>query len=169
MKKAIIIFLLIMSIVMINKEEYIIPSDSIRLRIIPNSNSEKDIVIKEKVISNLIPVIKTENLTINQTREELFNSIKKIDDVIEKTFKENNYNKKYTIDYGMNDFPEKTYKGVKYNAGKYESLVVQIGEAKGNNYWCVLYPPLCMINNSLGKKEYKSKTIEIINKYFNVN
>ena len=54
----------------------------------------------------------------------------------------------YKVNYGMNYFPVKKYDGVTYKEGNYESLVVSIGEAKGNNYWCILYPPLCMIDDN---------------------
>ena len=56
-----------------------------------------------------------------------------------------------------------------YNAGNYESLVIKLGKAKGNNFWCVLFPPLCMVeeDKSLkGKVEYKSYVKELLDKYF---
>jgi len=65
-----------------------------------------------------------------------------------------------------NEFPEKIYKGIRYNAGNYESLVIKIGEAKGNNYWCVLFPPLCLIDEEIEEVEYKSKIVELFSKYF---
>ena len=54
-----------------------------------------------------------------------------------------------------------------FEAGEYESLVVEIGEAKGNNYWCILYPPLCMVDYEKDEKiEYKSKIYEVLSKWF---
>ena len=82
-------------------------------------------------------------------------------------FKNNNYDMDYKVNYGMNYFPIKKYDGATYKEGNYESLVVSIGEAKGNNYWCILYPPLCMIDNKKevkNKIEYKFKIIEYIKK-----
>jgi stage II sporulation protein R len=104
--------------------------------------------------------------SINNTRNDIVNNIKNIENNISKLFSDNNYNKTFNIRYGLNEFPEKTYKGVKYEKGLYESLKIEIGNAKGNNYWCVLYPPLCLIDESNEKIEYKSKIIEIFNKLF---
>lgn len=168
MKKIIMCFAIIFICISINDKSYVIPNEAIRLRVIPNSNDKKDIVMKERVIEKLLPMLDFSEKTIEKTREDINADLKKIDDSIENTFKQYNYNEKYIINYGPNEFPEKTYKGIKYKAGTYESLIIEIGEAKGNNYWCVLYPPLCMVDNSLSKNEYKSKTIEIINRYFSV-
>ena len=71
--------------------------------------------------------------------------------------------------YGLNPFPAKSYKGVKYKAGEYESLVITLGEGKGDNWWCVLFPPLCMLEaedqTQKSNLEYKSYIKEIIDKY----
>ena len=61
----------------------------------------------------------------------------------------------------------KEYNNIEFEAGEYESLVVEIGEAKGNNYWCILYPPLCMVDYEKDTKiEYKSKIVEILSNLF---
>ena len=57
------------------------------------------------------------------------------------------YNIPYSINYGNNYFPSKNYKGIMYQAGNYESLVITLGEGAGNNFWCVLFPPLCLLDN----------------------
>ena len=69
----------------------------------------------------------------------------------------------------MIQIPEKHYKGVTYKEGNYESLVVKLGEGKGENFWCVLFPPLCLLEAEESDKdevEYKSFIKEIIDKYF---
>lgn len=167
MKKVILIGLLILSICLFQEEDYVIPNDSIRFRIIPNSNSSKDIIMKEKATSEVMNVISDfDTSSLNSSREEVYNNLENISNSIEKVFKENNYDETFNINYGLNEFPEKTYKGVKYESGYYESLVVEIGESKGNNYWCVLYPPLCLIDEEKSDKEYKSLVVELINKLF---
>ena len=86
---------------------------------------------------------------------------------VEQKHEKCNYNLKYKVKYGMNYFPSKEYNDIRFEAGSYESLVVEIGEAKGNNYWCILYPPLCMVDYENNNKiEYKSKIIEIISNLF---
>jgi len=64
---------------------------------------------------------------------------------IEKIFNKNNYDEDFVIHYGENFFPDKLYKGVSYESGIYESLVITIGEGQGDNWWCVLFPPLCLL------------------------
>ena len=87
--------------------------------------------------------------------------------VVWNLFEKENYNQLFKIKYGINHFPEKIYKNVKYQEGDYESMVIEIGEAKGDNYWCVLFPPLCMIDaEESDDLEYSFFISEIINKYF---
>ena len=157
MKKVIIVLFLISSLYLINnKDEIIIPSNSIRFRIIANSNTIEDQIIKNKIKDELI--------------NGVFNNIKKEND-IEKTIplikeKLDNYNIKYDIKYGNNYFPSKTYKGITYPSGTYKSLVITLNQGLGNNYWCVLYPPLCLIDDdNTNNIEYKSLVKEIIDKH----
>ncbi len=172
MKKALIILAGLTLIFMFNskKDDYIIvPKESIRFRIIPNSNTIEDLNMKEKVkteISDLINNIEeTEN--INDTRQNIANTIPLIENKIDNLFARENYNKTYEINYGMNYFPEKIYKGVKYESGNYESMVIEIGASVGDNYWCVLFPPLCLIDaEESDEVEYKFFITEIIKKFF---
>ena len=64
------------------------------------------------------------------------------------------YTNDYNIKYGLNYFPEKKYKNVIYPEGNYESLVITLGEGVGENWWCVLYPPLCLIDEENDNIEY---------------
>lgn len=172
MKRIIILIAIVVLVLLLinkNTEDYvIIPNESIRFRIIPNSNTLEDIYMKEKVkdsISDTIMSIeKTEN--IEETRKNIVSSIPMIKDNINTLFKNNNYNMGFNVNYGINYFPDKVYKGVKYNEGNYESMVIEIGEAKGDNYWCVLFPPLCMIDaEESDEVEYKFFIKELIDKF----
>ena len=75
--------------------------------------------------------------------------------------------KGYQVSFGRNYFPEKTYKGIVYDAGYYESLVVTLGKGEGDNWWCVLFPPLCLLeaDESEEEVEYKFFFQELIDKY----
>ncbi len=67
----------------------------------------------------------------------------------------------------MNHFPEKEYKGVIYEEGDYQSLVVTLGSGSGKNWWCVLFPPLCLLeNNDMEEVEYRSFIADTVDKYF---
>jgi len=171
-KLLIIIAALILIITFTTKEEdyIIVPNTSIRFRIIPNSNTIDDINMKEKVkdeINEVIKSIESESTDITSSREKIKSAIPEIENKIDNLFTEENYTKTYKVNYGMNYFPEKTYKGVKYPSGDYESMVIEIGEASGDNYWCVLFPPLCMIDAEESEEvEYKFFISEILKKFF---
>lgn len=125
--------------------------------------------MKEKVKTEITDVISNIEATtdIKETRKKITESIPTIENKINNLFEKENYNQLFKIKYGINHFPEKIYKNVKYQEGDYESMVIEIGEAKGDNYWCVLFPPLCMIDaEESDDVEYSFFISEIINKYF---
>ena len=153
-----------------NKEEYIlIPNEAIRVRIIANSDTNKDIIIKEELKEKLnieLQQLLEKSKSINETRIIINNNLDFINSFVDKTLKELNYDKYFSINYGMNYFPEKEFKGVLYNSGLYESLVITLGNGNGPNYWCVLYPPLCIIDdNNKDNYEYKLFIKELLDKY----
>ena len=149
-----------------------IPDEAIRIRVIANSNSEYDQEKKQQIreevqlyMQNILKDAKTTeeartiiNNNLNNIKSNLDNYLTKID-----------YNKDYTINFGLNYFPEKEYKGIKYKEGLYESLLITLGEGKGKNWWCVLFPPICLLEaeeQETNEVEYKSFVKEIIEKYF---
>ena len=167
------IFLLLLGFIIIavysqNETELSIPDTSIRLRVIPNSNNSKDINIKEQVKDYLETDIYTllKNTDNIETARTIINeNIPKIENNITNIFKDNNYNIPYKVNFGSNYFPEKVYQGITYEEGYYESLVISIGEAKGDNFWCVLFPNYCLVNPE-EDYEYKSYFKEVLNKIF---
>lgn len=163
MKKIIIILFIIASIYLtINSREIIIPKDSIRFRIIANSNSLEDQAIKTNIKNKIIKkfISKANVNTYLNAKEYINDTISDIKDEL------NKYNVKYKINFGNNYFPKKTYKGVVYPEGNYESLVITLDEGLGDNYWCVLYPPLCMVeDNKSDNIEYKSLVSDILKNY----
>ncbi len=168
MKKIIIIlFFITLILVGINeKEDILIPSNAIRFRIIANSNSKEDQelkkTIKNDVEKELFKLLQDVD-DINTARDIINNNINNIDNIVKK------YNVSYDINYGNNYFPIKEYKGIKYAAGNYESLVIKLGKGVGDNWWCVLFPPLCMLDESenIDNRQYQLYTKEIINKFIN--
>lgn len=175
MKKIITVFLLIvvMFFILSNKtEEVIIPSSAIRFRVIANSDSKEDQQIKKEVRDTLQKELYTKLIdtkTINEARILINEDLTNIDKNVQQTLKEKNLDLKYNINYGINHFPEKKYKGVTYQEGDYESLVVTLGEGSGKNWWCVLFPPLCLLEaeeEQSDEVEYKSFIKELIDKYF---
>ncbi len=168
MTKKLIIIAIIVSILSLNKQEQVkIPKQSIRFRVIANSNTEEDQNLKKQIVNNLSEELKnTNNLNnIEDTRSYIKKELPLFTETVDKTLKENSFSKQFHINYGKNFFPEKSYKGVLYEAGEYESLVITIGEGSGENFWCVLFPPLCFVEEKKDV-EYKSIIKEIIEKYF---
>jgi len=159
-------FILIIS----NKEEYIlIPNEAIRVRVIANSNSECDIKIKEELKDNLNIMINNLIKNINnvvEVRKIINSNLDNIHNFVDKKLKDSDYNKNFSLNYGLNFFPEKIFKGVRYDSGLYESLVITLGDGDGQNYWCVLYPPLCDVDNNKEDIEYRSLIKDIIDNYF---
>lgn len=164
MKKIIIILFAFMAIVLLSNktDEVIIPKSSIRYRIIANSNDKDDQILKLKINEDVLPIIIksiNEVNNIDEAKTSIKNSILNIKKILD------NYNVDYQINYGNNYFPQKKYKNVLYEQGNYESLVISLDKAKGDNFWCVLFPPLCLIDTNNENVEYESYVKKIINKY----
>lgn len=167
MKKIIVCLFIVTVLVLVNKEEIkvLIPEDTIRFRIIANSNSIEDQKEKIEIRNELEPIIGdilTNSTTKEETKTEINNNLYKINHVIDK------FNTTYDVNYGLNFFPEKNYKGVTYKEGNYESLVITLGDGLGDNWWCVLFPPLCLLEANETNYDditYTSYIQELINKY----
>ena len=167
MKKIIIVLFLFVFLSLINqkKEEYIIPDSAIRLRVIANSNTFEDQAKKMEIKKNVENIVKEDLLQATNKQEAKQKIEERIPDI--KTMI-NNYNTSYRIQYGQNYFPEKSYKGIKYKEGQYESLVITLGEGAGENWWCVLFPPLCLMeatNENTSDVDYELFIKEVFKKY----
>lgn len=166
MKKIFILLIVVISLLLFSLNECNITKDAIRFRIIPNSNSVNDILIKEKVVKRISDIVFIDSDNSEIVRDNIISNIEKVSAEIDKIFKEENYNETYNIIYGINDFPEKEYNGIVYPEGKYESLVIEIGEAKGDNFWCFLYPSLCLIDVNDNENIYNSRILSTLKDIF---
>jgi len=170
LKKFIISLCIIGTILFISKDKIVIPKEALRIRVIASTNDKKDQDIKyevkdgiEKDIYNLLKDTKS----IVEARDIIENNLDNIDNKVSNIL--NKYKETYKLNYGYNYFPAKEYKGIEYEEGLYESLVVTIGEGKGDNWWCVMFPPFCLMeaeNNNTSEVEYKIMVKELLNKYF---
>jgi stage II sporulation protein R len=130
-----------------------IPQDSVRLRIIANSDSEADQTLKRQVRDEIIKAVADEVRGIdnpNDARQAIQKALPKFNEIARRVVKEKGYSYSVTTDYGMVPFPTKLYGDKVYPAGEYEALRIRIGEAKGQNWWCVLFPPLCFVDTANG-------------------
>ncbi len=167
MKKIIIVlfFVVFVSFLVNGKEEYIIPDSAIRLRVIANSNTFEDQATKMEIKQNIETILKDDLMDVankNSAKETIQNKIPEMKTML------NNYNIKYKVNYGQNYFPKKTYKGVEYPEGNYESLVVTLGNGAGENWWCVLFPPLCLMDaeeSNVSDVDYRFFVKDLFEKY----
>ena len=165
--KQVIIALFILTIIFINtnEEEYIIPKEAIRFRVIANSNTFEDQATKVEIKNNVENIVESDLLNAtnrNAAEETLKSSLPEIKNMI------NNYNIPYEINYGNNYFPEKKYKGVTYEEGYYESLVITLGDGAGDNWWCLMFPPLCLMEaeeSNISNADYRFFIKEVFDKY----
>lgn len=118
-----------------------ISSDIVRLHIIANSNSKEDQSLKLKVRDRLL----------NENFKDLKHDLNKIEEVCQEEILKNGYDYKVTADYGKFYFPNKTYDNITLPAGDYDAIKVIIGQGRGENWWCVMYPPLCYSGSTEGK------------------
>lgn len=175
MRKIIILlisFVLLFSVSYLNKEnESIIPDSAIRFRVIGNSNTAYDQNIKIQIrnlIQNKILELTKDTKSIEEVRNILIEHKQELYELTREKLDSLGYDKSFSLNYGENYFPEKKYKGLTYKSGDYESLVITLGDGKGDNFWCVLFPPLCTleVDESSSEVEYKFFVKEIIDKYF---
>lgn len=174
MKKLYIIIIVLLAIFIVNNKAKanIIPDEALRLRVIANSNSEYDqnikLKVKDKIQIDLYNLLK-DTKGVEEARSIINNNLTNISNTVKKVLEEENYNYDFSINFGQNYFPQKTYKGIIYDEGYYESLVVTLGKGEGNNWWCVLFPPLCLLEaeevEESNKVEYKFFIKELIDKY----
>ncbi len=141
----------------------------LRLHILANSDSKEDQELKLKVRDAVLA--ETEDLFCKgKTRLEVeqiaLNNINKIQDVAERTIKDNGYNYPVKCELTYMEFNDRTYGDITLPAGYYDAVRITIGEAKGHNWWCVMYPQLCIapsldkeslepIDTSLNKENFK--------------
>ena len=166
MKKMIpILFVFFLLYGYINKEEILIPTDAIRFRVIANSNEEIDQEVKMKVkdaIEQEVNKLMLEAKNSEEAKKLINENMDNIQQIV------NQYTTDNKISFGVNYFPEKEYHGVTYPSGEYESLVITLGNGVGNNWWCVMFPPLCLLeakNENTDDINYKFYVQEIIEKY----
>lgn len=144
-------------------------SDAVfRLHVLANSDSAEDQALKLKVRDSLLNYMNDicSNCTTKEEAISLANENKKnFQQIAEQTISENGYNYPVKINIDNFYFPTKNYGDITLPAGFYDALRVEIGKAKGKNWWCVMFPSLCFIDVSSGivddsAKENLEKNLE---------
>ena len=131
-----------------------------RLHVIANSDSYEDQNLKYIVRDKVLEYINTISSDAASKEEVIAlanENIDKIQKIAEDTIYENGYNYPVTLSIGNFAFPTKTYGDISFPAGFYDALKIEIGEAKGQNWWCVMFPPLCFVDVTSGIVPEESK------------
>lgn len=127
-------------------------SKILRLHIVANSNSYQDQIFKLKCRDAIINYLNTNISPSNYTKEYitsfLSNNINNIYEICNQLALQENLNLSFNIKLSKEYFPTKQYSNILLPSGIYDSLKVEIGKTKGNNWWCSLYPPLCFTKSS---------------------
>lgn len=133
-----------------------------RLHVIANSDTQEDQNLKYKVRDSLLNYMN--RICGNcKTKEEAISIVEKnkasFEQIATDTIKEEGYNYSVKINIGNFEFPTKNYGDISLPAGYYDALRVEIGKAEGQNWWCVMFPPLCFVDISSGVVPDESKKV----------
>ena len=138
----------------------VLSHSAIRFHILANSDSVSDQALKMRVKESVVNYIyeKTGDFkTVDEAKNFILNNDKTIKSIATKAIADNGYDYTVSSTFGFSDFPVKTYGDVIFPKGTYTSYTIKIGNGKGHNWWCVLYPPLCFVDVSTGVLPDNSK------------
>ena len=168
LKRFLIVIILFSLFVFISALSYVdavsedISNSVFRLHVIANSDSDEDQSLKYKVRDKVLEYM-NEIAKDCTSKEEVINLAYEYQDefkqIAENVIKENGYDYDVNIKIGNFEFPTKYYGDISLPAGYYDALRIEIGEAKGQNWWCVMFPPLCFVDVTSGIVPDESKKI----------
>ena len=122
----------------------------IRLHVIANSDSASDQQLKLKVRDAVIAYMDgQEDLgTVEETRQHLNDNLDRLETIANGVIAAEGYDYTAKADLGIKYIPAKTYGDITFPAGNYEALNITLGSGDGQNWWCVLFPPLCLLEET---------------------
>ncbi len=134
-----------------------VQDEIIRFHVIANSDNDKDqelkLKVRDEVIRFLTPLL-DKSSSIKESREILKENDKKVIEIAKKVIKENGYNYSVKSELSRENFPEKIYGNIVLPQGEYEAYRILIGKSSGQNWWCVMFPPLCFVDVTKGEVAY---------------
>ena len=170
MKKlsCILIFIVLLMIFISPKENMY---DYLRLHIRANSNAAVDqnvkYEIKTEVVKYLTPFL--QNVSCKEDAIMVINeNVDEIEFICDLKLQNYGFNYRSNVKINNEYFPTRTYENTTLNSGYYDAVIIELGEAEGDNWWCVMYPPLCFVNKNENNKQikYKSRIVEWFKKVF---
>ena len=145
-------------------------TDFLRIHIRANSNESKDqnvkYLVKEKVVEYLSPLI-INCINMNEAAEITQKNLSKICEIANNVLQENGFSYTCKAQIRDEDFPTRSYGELTLESGRYHALVLELGTGEGNNWWCVMFPPLCFLHKGENSDQikYESKIWNLIKKY----
>ena len=145
--------------------------DYLRLHIRANSNSEIDQNIKYEIKDELVEFLTPYfcNVTSKNEAIEIVNNLKeKMSEICVEVLRKNGFNYSANVKINNEYFPTRTYSNTTLESGYYDAVIVELGCAEGDNWWCVMYPPLCFITRENQTEiTFKSKIADWFKSLFN--
>lgn len=133
-----------------------IPQESIRLRILAHSDAAGDQLVKRQIRDRIVEQMNEwvsaleDPQSLDQARAVIREHLPELNALVAHELEERGIDYSYKVELGVVPFPTKMYGGTVYPAGEYEAVRVTLGAGKGQNWWCVLFPPLCFIDAGSG-------------------
>jgi stage II sporulation protein R len=136
----------------------------IRFHVIANSDTAEDqalkLKVRDKVLEYIAPKLK-KSKNIEESRSILMQNDEEIKEIAEQVIKSNGYSYNAVTMLTKEKFPVKTYGNITLPQGEYEAYRIIIGSGTGQNWWCVMFPPLCFIDITKGEVSYKETEKEM--------
>ena len=144
----------------------------IRFHVIANSDSEDDqnlkIKVKNKVIDYLYPYL-NDSQSLDESRQIIKDRMQEVKKLAEQVIEDNNYKYSIKVELSRENFPDKSYGNITLPQGNYEAFRIIIGDGQGKNWWCVMFPPLCFVDESKAEVEYDKTENKINSKKDSLN
>ncbi|MCH5147091.1 MAG: stage II sporulation protein R [Clostridiales bacterium] len=144
-------------------------NEYLRIHVRANSNDQIDQDVKYKVKDEVVKFITpyAAQCVDKETAMELISSIlDEIEDVCDRVLRQNGFTYTSKASVRREEFPTRVYGELTLEAGVYDALIIELGSGKGDNWWCVIYPPLCFTSGTADVK-YRSAIYDIVRKFFN--
>ena len=155
--------LLVFGVLPVHGEEEIY-NKVVRLHVLANSDSEEDqavkLAVRDAILNVTVPLLQD-----CQTREEAVLLLEENRELLTQTAQtvlhEQGFDDAVHIEMGLEDYPTRTYDSLCFPAGEYVSMRVELGDAEGQNWWCCLFPPLCLDTATVGKQTAEDACISV--------
>ena len=159
-----LIVLAVVAVVALGQENY--HEEYLRIHIVANSNSQGDQDIKYEIKDKIVEFL-TSQIELCTTKREFENvlqqNLTEICRITNEIVAHNNLDYKSSAQVGKEYIPTRAYDNFTLQSGIYDSLIVTLGEGQGDNWWCVVYPPLCFLEQDT---LLKSRIVEILKRFF---